>query len=357
MSALKALTACLLSLSSLTAVSSAAAQDFGSLDIAAGKALFDKNWISAPASTQASDGLGPYYDARSCAGCHPAGGAGAFPDSLTQAIDDPVYGAQLQQHAIAGLPAETDGRAQLTHQGSLRLPPALAGVYLFELVADATLQALADPTDSNIDGVSGRLAARYGRKADVATLAQQIGKAFSLDMGLGNAFYPSPYGDCTDAQLDCRQLPAGAVAGETEVAGNVIPLLQQWLRSLPVPTTAPTNEPLFTGFGCAACHVPALPTAAGELQAWTDLLLHDLGPGLAADLPTANDPDTATPAEWRTAPLWALGSRTHYLHDGRADSVAAAISWHAGEAEASRLAYESATKLQQEQLLAFLLGL
>jgi CxxC motif-containing protein (DUF1111 family) len=141
------------------------------------------------------------------------------------------------------------------------------------------------------------------------------------------------------------------------VTDQVIGLLARWLRSLPSPTTTAAIDPLFTEFGCSACHVPALPTPAGALQGWTDLLLHDLGPGLAADLPASSNADAATPAEWRTAPLWALGSRTHYLHDGRAASIAAAISWHAGEAEASRLAYESATKLRQGQLLAFLQGL
>jgi CxxC motif-containing protein (DUF1111 family) len=356
MSALKALTACLLSISSFTS-GFASAQDFSALDIAAGKALFDKNWVSAPASTQASDGLGPYYDARSCAACHPAGGRGAFPDSLTQVIDDPVYGAQLQGHAIAGLAAEADFQRTLSHQGSLRLPPALAGTWLFELVAEQTLGDLADPADTDGDGISGRQAGRYGNKADTATLAQQIGKAFSLDMGLGNSFFPSSHGDCTEAQVACRELPAGAGAGETEVTDQVIGLLARWLRSLPSPTTTAAIDPLFTEFGCSACHVPALPMPAGALQGWTDLLLHDLGPGLAADLPTSSNAVAATPAEWRTAPLWALGSRTHYLHDGRADSIAAAISWHAGEAEASRLAYESATKLRQGQLLAFLQGL
>jgi len=355
MSVSKALTACLLSLSSLAGHCFAQTQDSSALNIAAGKALFDKNWVSAPASTQSSDGLGPYYDARSCAACHPAGGSGAFPDSLTQVIDDPFYGRQLQRHAVAGLPAELDSQHPLAHQGSRRLSPPLAGSYLFELVAETTLQALADPDDRDGNGISGRVAGRYGYKADIATLAQQIGKAFSIDMGLGNTFYPSPWGDCTSRQTACLQLPAGALANDTEVSASVIPLLESWLRSLPLPPPPAATEPLFSEFGCDGCHVPILPAPGASLHGWTDLLLHDMGPALAADLPASSA--MADTSEWRTTALWGLGRRMHYLHDGRADSLEAAIGLHGGEAEASRHAYERATKLQREQLLGFLQGL
>ena len=351
MSVSKGRTACRLSISSLALLATlASAQDFSELDIAAGKALFDRNWISAPASTAATDGLGPYYDARSCAACHPDGGRGPYPGSLTQAIDDPMLGRQLQRHAVAGLPAEsTNGQPQFS--GSLRQPPALAGVALFEQVSATALAALADPDDHNGDGISGRASGRYGWKADVGTLEQQIGRAFSLDLGLGNRWYPSAYGDCTAAQAACLQMPAGATAGEPEVDDNVLALLQQWLRSLPPPATAAVAEPLFDQFGCSGCHVASLPLPDGELRAWTDLLLHDLGPALAAD-----DPSAAA-AEWRTPPLWGTGSNTHYLHDGRAQSLEAAILLHGGEASGSRQAYEEATNLQRQRLLAFLKSL
>ncbi len=373
MSASKGRTACRLSISSLALLATLAdAQDFSQLDIAAGKALFERNWVSAPASTAATDGLGPYYDARSCAACHPGGGRGAYPDSLTRAIDDPVFGRQLQRHAVAGLPAEAgaalqhagslrlppalpglpaEAGAALQHAGSLRLPPALAGVALFENVSDATLAALADPDDRNGDGISGRVSGRYGWKADASTLEQQIGRAFSLDLGLGNRWYPSAWGDCTQSQTACLQMPAGAPAGEPEVADNVLTLLQQWLRSLLPPVTAAASEPLFNQFGCNGCHVASLPLAAGELRAWTDLLRHDMGPELAADDPSADA------AEWRTPPLWGAGSNTHYLHDGRAQSLEAAILLHGGEASGSRQAYEGATNLQRQRLLAFLKSL
>ena len=76
------------------------------LDFYTGKALFEKNWIPAPASTTASDGLGPYYNARSCNQCHPDGGRGSNEQSLVVHSNDPVYGQQLQKFAIPGIPLE-----------------------------------------------------------------------------------------------------------------------------------------------------------------------------------------------------------------------------------------------------------
>ncbi len=371
-------------------ISPALAQTINSLDFVSGKAIFDKNWVAAPASTMASDGLGPYYDARSCAACHPGGKQGRFPGSLVLVLpNDPVYGKQLQQHAVTGLAAE--GRLQfgtetvvvgstelsvptytasalqfgpLAQAGSLRLPPSLFGAALFEQVPEQVLQALADPEDSNHDGISGRLTGRYGWKAESNSLAQQAGKALSVDIGLGNRYFPSSYGDCTPAQTQCLRQPAGAEAGALEAPDTVLNLLLSYLQGLrapvPVKPADPSAATLFATLGCAACHVPELPTSKQPLQAWTDLLLHDLGKGLAAPhgaTPTPEQPVPASASEWRTAPLWGLSQRQHLLHDGRADSVLAAILWHGGEAETSVKAFSLAPKLQQEHLLAFLQSL
>ncbi|MES2605376.1 MAG: di-heme oxidoredictase family protein [Pseudomonadota bacterium] len=391
MSASKVLTACRLFsnspsravrlslfLPALAAVSVHAEQP---LDVASGKALFEKIWVTAPSSTQASDGLGPYYDARACSACHANGDQGEFPAALVLSIDDPVYGKQLQRHAVAGLPAEGQFTVitgvqgdtalptvaaelsalqygELQQQGSLRLPPALHGIAGFDRVTTAVLQQWADPDDANNDGISGRVSGRYGWKATGTTLAEQIDKAFSIDMGLGSTRLASPHGDCTDSQSVCLQRPAGAATGEPEVPVVVGPLIASYLQSLrPLTSTTPAGSDEFAALGCGACHRPSLPAGDAELHAFTDLLLHDLGPGLAANLPEPTDLTQARPAEWRTAPLWGLSRRTRYLHDGRADTLDAAIRWHAGEAESSRNAYNDATNLQRERLLAFLRAL
>ena len=359
-------------------------------DFASGQAVFETDWVQAPALTKASDGLGPYYEAHSCAACHPGGGQGKFPDSLVLVLsDDPVYGKRLQQRAVADLPAEAKlsirieklrkGYSELeapsysaTHlsfgplayPGSLRLPPALQGVALFELVPEQVLQALADPDDANHDGISGRLTGRYGWKGETNTLRQQVGKALAIDMGLGNSQFPSPFGDCTAVETLCLHQAVGAEHGELEVPDPVLDLLLGYLRELsaPLPVRAHTKNDvdLFVALGCAACHMPELPSGKQSLHVWTDLLLHDMGSGLAAPrgaAVTREQPVPATAKEWRTAPLWGLGQRHHLLHDGRANTTLAAILWHGGEAEASKKAFNSATKSQQAQLLAFLRSL
>ena len=371
-------------------VHTVSAQTADTPDFSRGQAIFETDWVPAPAATKASDGLGPYFEARSCAACHPGGRQGGFPGSLVLVLaNDPVYGQRLQQHAVSDLPAEgklsirfeklrkgyTELEAPsysathlqfgpLAYPGSLRLPPTLQGVAMFELVPEQVLQALADPDDANHDGISGRFTGRYGWKGETNSLKEQVGNSLAIDMGLGNSQMPSPYGDCTPAETLCRRQPVGAEPGELEVPDAVLNLLLGYLQGLSAPVNwrvpHQNDVDLFVAMGCAACHMPELPTGKQSLHAWTDLLLHDMGSGLAAPRGAAVTREQSMPAtarEWRTAPLWGLGQRHHLLHDGRAGTVLAAILWHGGEAEASKKAFNSATKSQQEQLLVFLRGL
>jgi CxxC motif-containing protein (DUF1111 family) len=383
------------------------------LDAAAGKALFDRHWIPAPASTAASDGLGPFYNARACANCHPDGGRGADLQALVLRSSDPVYGRQLQPLALAGMapelqytlgypPVETDfleeqglgdvatavnaaadsgqplERLQvkftalrygpLQSPWSARLAPSLYGVGLLQLVDLATLQALADPDDSNGDGISGRLSqvvaangaaavGRFGWKAELPDLLTQTASAFSLDLGLGSPVYPSPYGDCSEAQPDCLQQASGASTGPaaTELDTELLQLVLAYLEALPAPASRADSAglALFERIGCGGCHVPTLPSPLGPVAAYTDLLLHDLGQGLDDGLAT----ESASSSEWRTAPLWGLRTAGRLLHDGRATTPEAAILWHAGEALAAREAFRALGTVEKRQLLAFLKGL
>lgn len=386
------------------------------LDAAAGKALFERQWIPAPASTAASDGLGPFYNARACATCHPAGGRGDGLQALTLRSRDPVYGRQLQPLALAGLEPEVaytlshvpaasgyppggsgampaapgagfaanepaappPEQLQVTFTAlrhgplqsawSARLAPSLLGIGLLQQVDAAVLQALADPDDRDGDGISGRVAqvlaadgtpgvGRFGWKAEAPDLLTQTASAFSLDLGLGSPFYPASSGDCTAAQTGCLQQVPGTATGTsaTEIDAELLRLVLAYLEALPAPTAQrdAAGLALFEQTGCAACHVPSLPGPAGAVAAYTDLLLHDLGQGLADALGA----ESASPAEWRTAPLWGLGDAGRLLHDGRAGSVEAAILWHGGEATAARDAYRALPQGQRRQLLDFLKGL
>ena len=124
---------------------------------------------------------------------------------------------------------------------------------------------------------------------------------------------------------------------------------------------------LFRGLGCSSCHMPTLQSGSHPLpevahqtfHPYTDLLLHDMGAGLAD-----NRPDfAASGTEWRTPPLWGLGlvpkvnGHDVLLHDGRARGFAEAILWHSGEAETAREAFRNASKDQREALIAFLKSL
>jgi CxxC motif-containing protein (DUF1111 family) len=359
------------------------------LDAVTGKALFEKTWVQAPSSTGASDGLGPYYNARSCAGCHANGGRGTADAGRVLMLDDPVYGLQLQTRAITGLKAEAEllWIEELTAQGlvrpvpqfrnlqhgalqdgySTRLAPDLKGAAALADVTASQLERLADPDDANGDGISGRISrvtaadgrltiGRYGLKASEPTLEAQVGRALAIDLGLGNPDYPSPWGDCTEAQQDCLAAPSGADAVSGLEAGKqVVDLLASYLQGLVSPAPSATQAPgyaIFRESGCLACHAEELDTDMGQIKAWSDLLLHDMGPGLADTLPAVH----ALPSEWRTAPLWGMDNGP-YLHDGRARSLEEAILWHGGEADSARRAFSGLAAEARRELLDFLLGL
>jgi CxxC motif-containing protein (DUF1111 family) len=367
------------------------AQDFSALDAGSGKALFERNWVPPPASTAASDGLGPYYNARSCAACHVDGGAGD--DTLATmnvVVDDPRYGSLLQLHAVTGMKPEAriefsyepdsivtlaDGTpvqlyaprvlvtdlqyGELIRSATLRRAPALGGLALLEDVPASQLRAREDPDDADRDGISGTWPQHGGRfnwKAGAASLREQSARALSGDLGLGSSLRPAAAGDCVQTQTACIEAARAVTGHAVEVSDVVLDLLGAYMETLapPVPTASPLHggAAVFTSLGCAGCHSPQLQTSRGQtLYPFTDLLLHDLGPGLAAGW----DPSSAN--EWRTAPLWGLGQRSRFLHDGRAGTLQEAILWHGGEAENAREAYRNLNSVKRGVLQDWLLGL
>jgi CxxC motif-containing protein (DUF1111 family) len=390
-----------------TAVAASAAAAAGDLDAVLGRALFERDWIAAPASTDSADGLGPLFNARSCAGCHAGETLGArftaagdgrmagrglvlrFGDAAGR--PDPTYGHLLQNRAIDGLVAEgrlvlfappsPQGRYGMTvsldrgalapaTRMSLRVAPPLVGRAALDRIDAAAVLALADPHDRDGDGVSGRARllsgsgeealGRYGWKAGNVSLAHQIADAFAAEIGLSSALRPLPFGDCTARESDCLAAPDGASAGNGghELPPEAIGLVAAFLREAePPPRPADqAGKSLFAAFGCASCHVPTLPDGGGNpVAAYTDLLLHDLGPEL--------DDGVGAPgvdsAEWRTAPLVALApvAGRRYLHDGRAGTLDAAIRAHAGEAEPAARAFASGSAAERRALIDFLEGL
>ncbi|MEQ9330503.1 di-heme oxidoredictase family protein [Thalassobaculum sp.] len=375
------------------------------LDVAVGKALFDRMWVPSPASTRGSDGLGPLYTARSCAGCHAGGGGSRTAARPDGTIDpkalvvrlgsdagpgDPVYGLQVQTLGTAVVapeaavafdlvpspdpalgPLVTGIRLDALAYGALppatrteaRRAPALHGIGLLAGVPDDALNALADPADRDGDGISGRLGSgRFGWKALEPTVESQTTAALLTDLGLSTVDRPDHAGDCTAAEAACLRAPHGdgGHADGVEVPADALRTLVAYVSALPAPVAAPDprGEALFRSAGCAACHVPELAGAGGQpVRAFTDLLLHDMGPGLEGGFPEGE----ASRAEWRTAALWGLGRAVRHgdrlLHDGRAATIDEAIRWHGGEAARARDRYRDLPPAEAARLLAYLEGL
>ena len=414
------------------------------LDFHVGNGLFRKLWVSAPASTRASDGLGPLYNARSCQRCHlkdgrghpPAGAADAATSLLLRisipgrikgpaarirgyhaAAPDPVYGRQLQDFAVAGVPAEyrlhvdyaefevplAGGevarlrrpayRATALAYGPLhaqamlspRVAPPMIGLGLLEAIPAADILARADPNDADGDGISGRpnivwsaeyarpMLGRFGHKATAATVRAQAARAFADDIGISSPLHPDAFGECTERQSACRNAPHGdGDARRFEIDAESLDFVTFYSRNLAVPARRGAGDPevlrgkeIFHRAGCAGCHAPAhvthrlngRPEQSFQLiWPYTDLLLHDMGPGLADRRPEAR----ASGAEWRTPPLWGIGltrqvsGHTFFLHDGRARSLLEAVLWHGGEAQAARDAAAAMAPAERAALLRFL---
>ena len=351
--------------------------------------------------------LGPGYMARSCVACHERNGR-ALPASPGETLEryvvmvgdaaggpHPTLGRQLQPRRTTGAPEGEVLFAGWTPVGALRRPayafvgetpahfsvrlaPQIVGMGLLEAIQESDIEALADPNDADGDGISGSMrlvtdvetfetrVGRFGWKASEPSVRHQVAAALNGDMGVMSSVRPAP--DCGPAQANCG--PTGA-----EISDLHLERLDAYVSLLGVAARRDLDDPaalagegLFSAIGCADCHVPTFRTSPHHPHAelrdqtihpYTDLLLHDMGPGLASTL-TEGD---AAPSEWRTAPLWSIGLTAGvsggeaYLHDGRARTIEEAILWHGGEGAAARAAYEALTPAERSALLAFVQSL
>jgi len=261
----------------------------------------------------------------------------------------------------------------------------MIGLGLLEAIPEAAIRAREDPDDENSDGISGRAnrvwsvetqaptLGRFGWKAGQPAVKQQAAEAFAGDIGIGSWMAPLPYGDCTPAQKACREAPHGGTAAKPleEINAKLLDLVAFYARNLAVPVRRTPDAPdvlrgklLFHEIGCASCHVPSFETGPSSpdehlrgqvIWPYTDLLLHDMGEGLADNRPEGR----ADGQEWRTAPLWGIGltetvnGHTFFLHDGRARSLTEAILWHGGEAQRARDAFAGLPAEDRQRLIAF----
>ncbi|MDC0709540.1 di-heme oxidoredictase family protein [Stigmatella sp. ncwal1] len=370
-----------------------------------------------PALTEHQNKLGPDYVARSCVACHVQNGRGLPPANTNTTLTnyvvkvgtanggaDAKIGSKLQSRRTSGTP-ESDVRISSWTASSgtfkdgtgyslrkpvfgflnytptnysARITPQLVGMGLLEAVPETAISQLADPNDSNGDGISGKVQTvvdpetrvarlgRFGWKAGSARVKFQVAEAFNSDMGVTSTVYPT---------LDCGSQQTGCSGSSNELNAQSLDKITRYVALLGVPARrdltnaqALQGETLFKSAGCDKCHTPTLTTSAyhphTELRSqtihpYTDLLLHDMGTGLADNLPEGQ----ASGAEWRTPPLWGIGLTAGvsggeaYLHDGRARSLSEAILWHGGEGEAAKQKFVNMTAAERNALLAFLKSL
>lgn len=405
----------------------------------AGDVRFEDQFVTA--GNPINPGLGPIFNNDACISCHNRDGRGRPVDSNGNATDQiflrlsmsgndpltggplpvPGFGVQLQTRAVFGVapeaklhigyqevvgqygdggeyrllrPAYTIANAYIPLptevMTSPRVAPPVHGMGLLEAIPEADIRGRADPSDSDGDGISGRVneawnvetgrieLGRFGWKANTPTLRQQNAAAYNEDIGVTTPTMP--------VESSAGQLQFDGIVDDPELEDAALSEVTFYVATLAVPARRDVDDPavsrgeeLFNnslasgGASCASCHVPTQRTAglahlpAGlsaeladqTIHPYTDLLLHDMGDGLADGRPDF----LANGREWRTPPLWGIGltpvvnGHTRFLHDGRARSVEEAILWHGGEAQASSEAFRAMPKADRDSLIAFLMSL
>lgn len=301
------------------------------VDFAVGRSFFRNPWVQAPASTDARDGLGPLFNAFSCASCHISSARGLAPvdgqplmthvvrlsvadpnTGLNKFVPEPNYGGQLQNQSLPGVPVEGKaiirfsevkrtllngeqivlrspvlsieqlGYGELAEnvRTSVRMAPVLTGLGLLDAVPEQQLLDWEDPQDADGDGISGRAnrvfdiagqqetIGRFGWKAEQPSVKQQSAGAFHADIGISSSLFEGQ--NCTASQIDCQQKPHG---GSLEISDKLLDRVALYVGNLAVPASRADDEEnregkaLFSEAGCQKCHRPTLVTGESE-HAW-----------------------------------------------------------------------------------------
>lgn len=396
-------------------------------DFGIGNSFFRQSWVTAPSTTTARDGLGPFFNAVSCASCHFKDGRGrppAFDGELGRglllrlslhgthsngsSLSDPIYGSQLQDNTILGQTHE--GKYSISYQtitetladgtvielkkpiytinnlgyGSLastvlispRIANQMIGLGLLEAVDESTILGFINANNTN--GITGKAnyvydivtnsqkLGRFGWKANQPNIRQQVAGAFLGDMGITTSLFPN---ENVPTGVNSSTIPNG---GTPEINDDNFNKVVLYSSTLSVPArrnytsqNVLKGKQIFNNIQCASCHIPKMQTGNSHniaalrnqtIRPYTDLLLHDMGDGLADGTPDF----LANGNEWRTQPLWGIGlinvvnGHTYYLHDGRARNLTEAILWHGGEAEQSKSKFKQLSTKDRNDLLEFL---
>ncbi|GIC79145.1 hypothetical protein FMO003_36730 [Moritella sp. F3] len=371
--------------------------------------------------------IGTHYVNNSCSSCHARNGRApvaevgetldkwVFKVADSEGNADPLIGSVLQPNNVGIAEQDSEGDVVLTSWSesnglrspnyafsknrpakfSARLAPQLVGLGLLEAVSEDVILKREDPQDTNQDGISGRAQkvtdpvsgetrlGRFGYKAGASSLKHQIAGALNTDMGVMTSVLPRP--DCGSEQTSCNNQGAELSDEHLDNLVKYIALLGVRPQRDIEQQQVIVGKQKFNAIGCESCHRDTMKTSSyapfAELRdqtihPYTDLLLHDMGAGLADNLGEGQ----ATGSEWRTAPLWGLGLSVcvtggvidvdrnkqgdeicspdeSYLHDGRARTIEEAILWHGGEGQLSNDNYQNLSAANKEALIAFLRSL
>lgn len=365
-----------------------------------------------PSWAEQAGKLGPLYINHSCNQCH-NNNSRALPPALNTPLNkyvikvgtetgeaDPMLGGVLQPSDANGEPSvsisawtEENGLRKPTFaftggtapaHFSPRISPQIVGMGLLEAIPETEILKLADDEDANKDGISGRprllidpengalRLGRFGWKAGQAMVKHQVAGAFRTDMGVLTSVFPKP--DCGSAQQNCGAATAEYSDADLADSTAYISLLAVRAQRNWADANVLKGKDVFMSAGCASCHTTTFKTSdfaqhaelrGQTIHPYTDLLLHDMGPGLADTLPegTRAEGGNASYSEWRTPPLWGIGFTADtsegeaYLHDGRARTLTEAILWHGGEGEKAQKAFSALSEGDKTALLAFLKSL
>ncbi|MDB5086306.1 MAG: thiol oxidoreductase [Mucilaginibacter sp.] len=292
----------------------------------------------------------------------------SFADGETYELRTPTYTLTNLYTPIAG-----------AYLLSPRLAPPMFGLGLLEAVPESEIVALADPDDVNGDGIKGKVnyvwdavtnsrqMGRFGWKANTASILTQVASAFNQDMGITTSVLP--------VENSFGQPQYDGLKDDPELPDSLLNAVKFYAQTLAVPARRNTTDAtikrglqLFILAKCVNCHKQTLTTGINVafpsvsnqiIHPYTDLLVHNMGPGLAD-----NRPDfLAGGQDWRTAALWGVGlfetvnNPGYYLHDGRARTLTEAIMWHGGEADQSKAYFSNLSKSDRDAILNFLRSL
>jgi CxxC motif-containing protein (DUF1111 family) len=292
-------------------------------------------------------------------------------DALGCALEQPDFAAELANCNVV-----------------FRVPTPVFGLGLVENTSDATLAANleADRADKYALGVSGRLnvnandgtVSRFGWKAQNKSLLLFAGEAYDVEQGVTNELFPNeratapgcaPNPTPEDSTNFVTSSPGAMGAGAVQTSSDAVAFALFMRLSAPPASAAPSPEAqrgqeLFGAVGCVHCHSPSLTTALSPFTGmsevtyhpYSDFALHRMGAALADGVQQG----LAEGDEFRTAPLWGIGQRLFFLHDGRTADLGEAIEAHASrgsEANAVVARFNSLSASEESDLLAFLRSL